>query len=53
MPSIVAERMKARAELVRALTDALPLHDQDGRIIELAAAIENMIDLKLSQLQVR
>lgn len=47
--SILA-RMKARSDLLKALTAALPMDDKDARIVDLAAAIEDMIDAKLDEL---
>ena len=43
----IQARMRARAELQKALADVLPMDPQDGRIVTLAAAIEDLIDAKI------
>jgi hypothetical protein len=43
----IAANMKARGDLLKALQAAIPLDANDARLIDLAAAIEDMIDTKI------
>lgn len=49
----IQQRQQVRDNLVVALQEVLPMDSHDNRILVLASAIEDMIDLKVGELTVR